>query len=70
MDWLSPYVVHSVLPEDYEDIKATPDSELAEKVESLKKWIENLDFEKRHSLEPVMAPHYLKKIEQGSRGNG
>ena len=31
--------------------------------EALKEWIENLDFNKRHSLESVASPHYLKKIE-------
>ena len=63
MDWMPPYIVHGVIPGDYEGIKATQDSELEAKAQSLKTWIENLDFKKRHSLEPVAAPHYLKRIE-------
>jgi glutathione-regulated potassium-efflux system ancillary protein KefG len=57
MDWLPPYIVHGVLPGDYEDIKATQNAELAEKVQALKQWIQNLATDKRHSLEPVMTPH-------------
>jgi len=63
MDWLSPFIVHSVLPGDYEGIKATDNTALAKQVESLKTRISQLDFDKRHSLEPVAAPHYMRKIE-------
>jgi len=63
MDWLPPYVVHSVLPGDYEGIQAIQDSELKEKAENLKRWIKGLDFGERHSLEPLAAPHYLRKID-------
>lgn len=64
MDWLPPFMVHGVIPGDYEGITATLDSEIVSKAHELKSWLETLDFKKRHSLEPVAAPHYLTAITQ------
>lgn len=60
MNWLAPFVIHGVLPGDYETIKATTDAELAAQTARLQQYIERLDLSVRHSLEPVAAPHCLR----------
>lgn len=59
MFWLPPFIVHSVLPGDYEGIKATDDVQLQEKAAELRQYIETIDLTRRHSLEPVVPPHAL-----------
>lgn len=58
MRWMAPFVVHGVLPGDYEDIKATEASVLQEKAEELRTMVDGLDLDLRHSLEPLMPPHF------------
>jgi glutathione-regulated potassium-efflux system ancillary protein KefG len=75
MDWLPPFVVHGVLPGDYEEIKATRDSELEARAKELRAFVESIDMHRRRSLEPLVAPHYLKAVEReagpyGSPGAG
>lgn len=59
MRWHPPFVVHSVLPGDYEEIKATGDDELLKRAGELRERIESLDLTKLRSLEPVTSPHHL-----------
>ncbi|MEO1536049.1 MAG: NAD(P)H-dependent oxidoreductase [Planctomycetota bacterium] len=59
MRWHSPFVVHGVLPADYEGISATGDDELAQQAEALRARIERLDPAERRSLEPLAPPHFL-----------
>jgi len=58
MRWHPPFVVHSVLAADYEGIRATTDEGLAARAAELRQWIESFDPGERHSLEPVVPPHY------------
>ncbi len=59
MRYHPPFVVHSVLPADYEGIRATRDDELQNRVRELRAWIDAFDPAERHSLEPLVPPHYL-----------
>jgi len=59
MKWLSPFIVHGVLPADYEEIKATDDETIKAKASELSKFIRSYDMEERHSIEPVLAPHSI-----------
>lgn len=59
MHWLPPFVVHGVLPGDYEDIKATDAAALAAKVAELRAFVTAPDLLRRRSLEPVASPHTL-----------
>ena len=64
MNWLPPFVVHGVLPGDFEGIKATPDDQIKLKAKELADYVSGLDLTRRHSIEPVVAPHFLD-----NRGN-
>jgi putative NADPH-quinone reductase len=60
MDWLPPFVVHGVLPGDYENIRATDDDALKAKAEELRAFVASVDMDERHSLEPVTTRHHLE----------
>jgi putative NADPH-quinone reductase len=62
MKWVAPFVVHSVLPGDYEGIKAQADNDLLQAGERLRKMIESFNPDERHTLEPLVAPHFLVPI--------
>lgn len=59
MRWHPPFVVHGVLPADFEGFRATGDEELARRAAELRAWVEAFDPAERHSLEPNLPPHYL-----------
>ena len=59
MRWISPRVIHSVLPGDYEGIKAATNEEIKEFAKGLRSFLESYDLDERHSLEPVGSPHSL-----------
>ena len=62
MKWLSPYIIHSVLPSDYGPIKALSDSELQVHVKNLSDYIASIHLRHAHSLEPVNTLHGLKGL--------
>jgi putative NADPH-quinone reductase len=59
MRWHPPFIVHAVLPGDYENIKATDDEALAERASELRRFVESFDPAEWHSLEPVLPPCFL-----------
>ncbi len=59
MKWLSPFIVYSVLPTDFEEVKATDDETINVKASELSKFIRSYDMEERHSVEPVLAPYSI-----------
>jgi len=59
MRWHPPHVIHSVLPDDYEDIVAADEEKLAASGRELRERIEAFDPAEWHSLEPVLPPHFL-----------
>lgn len=61
MRWLTPFIVHGVLPGDYEGLKATTDAEIAAFGRRIKDFLAGYDLDGRHSLEPVAAPHSLPR---------
>lgn len=61
MKWLSPFIVQGVLPSDYEEIKATNDQVIENKAKELAEFIASYDMDETHSIEPVIAPHFLNK---------
>lgn len=58
MKWNPPFIVHGVLPGDYEEIKATSDDTIKARGIELADFIESYDLEESHSIEPVMPPHF------------
>jgi len=52
-----PFIVHSVLPGDYEGIRSTSDEELAIRADQLAKRINAFDPAEMPSLEPNLPPH-------------
>ena len=59
MKWLPPFIVHGVLPGDYEEIKATDDQTIMDMASILFDMITNYRMEEPHSIEPVITPHSL-----------
>ena len=59
MRWLSPFVVHGVLPGDFEGLKATPDTQIKEFAQSLRTCVENYDLDARPALEPVVSRYSI-----------
>lgn len=59
MRWISPRVIHGVLPGDYEGLKATTDEQIRDFAKGLRSFLESYDLDERHSLEPVGSPHSL-----------
>lgn len=58
--WHSPFIVHGVLPGDYEGINATDNEALLAAGQKLRQQVSEMDLSKRHSLEPVVAPHFYE----------
>jgi glutathione-regulated potassium-efflux system ancillary protein KefG len=59
MKWVSPFIIHGVLPTDYEEIKATEDQVIEKMAEELLKFLNSYDLDEIHSIEPVTPPHFL-----------
>jgi putative NADPH-quinone reductase len=59
MRWHPAFIVHAVLPGDYENIKATDDDALDLRAADLRKLVESFDLDEWHSLEPLMTRHFL-----------
>ncbi len=59
MRWHSPFVVYGVMPDEYEGIKPTDRDALTQEAQRLRELIVQLDLEESHSLEPLVAKHYL-----------
>ncbi|MEM1060412.1 MAG: NAD(P)H-dependent oxidoreductase [Verrucomicrobiota bacterium] len=57
--WHPPFLMHGVLPGDYEGIQASDDDTLRTEGARLRKMVEDLDLAKRHSLEAVLPSHFL-----------
>ena len=62
MRWHTPFVVHSVLPADYGEIKAAGDDQLVGQADALKEMVAALDLNERHSLESLAPPHFLSAV--------
>lgn len=58
MKWLPPFIVHGVLPSDYEEIKATDDQTIKTRSQELVDYLSAYDLKEQHSIEPVIPPHY------------
>ncbi len=58
MKWNVPFIVHGVLPGDYEEIKATDDDGIQAKAKQLADFIIGYDLDASHSIEPVIPPHF------------
>lgn len=59
MTWQPPFIIHGVLPADYEGIRATSDDQIATAGQELNAWLDGFDPSTVHSLEPVVARHAL-----------
>lgn len=59
MRWHPPFIVHGVLPGDYEGIQATTDEALVRKATELRGFVEGFDRHEWHSLEPILPPHFM-----------
>ena len=58
MRWQTPFVVHSVLPADYEGFDSIGESKLESQIAALRERVNSIDLTERRSIEPLSPPHY------------
>lgn len=59
MRYHPPFIVHGVLPMDYEDIKATGAERISQAADELAELVNGMELDRRRGIEPLVPPHYL-----------
>jgi glutathione-regulated potassium-efflux system ancillary protein KefG len=60
MKWLPPQVIHSVLPGDYDGIKASKNEQIESFADELATYINEYDLAHERSLKPLNSPYFQK----------